>query len=420
MVFREWDPGRKRVGIAHEIPNLHQDYSISKQGKIHVILGLQVAMAWIINSIRDLFGFTWRVDKGINDLLEVGSGKIIAILEDNQIGEREEKKQGPRKVLFKNQTVAGRSIMKKLVQGFVLPHKRTSAEAAKAGIRAHPNHDTFMDQSNKEVKLRWQILHLVSLNLQCKMEWKETTRICWVKDDHWCLLRIWNKDTIVLSLLLFFKYWNKNESGFVAVLSCLLTRRMMYATGGGPKHIWFSIWFGLVVLDYRHTWDKSASQQTVQMGRDNDNRCSLCYFYAVFCYHSSLSITVCNVILSMFGNTIDFAGFYFGCNMSLSRTYFRWGIWSLSNITSSKTSLDTGQYGMFSLWMHLTLILWSVSKIRSNIGVVIVGFDVRLHTKVWCAYMLESSVLLGNWPHLKESLLGTYMESVVRYYTMVA
>ncbi|KAL0684977.1 hypothetical protein Bca4012_051825 [Brassica carinata] len=228
--------------------------------------------------------------------------RIIAILEDNQIGEREEKKQGPRKVLFKNQTVAGRSIMKKLVQGFVLPHKRTSAEAAKAGIRAHPNHDTFMDQSNKEVKLRWQILHLVSLNLQCKMEWKETTRICWVKDDHWCLLRIWNKDTIVLSLLLFFKYWNKNgdlycwwcvltESGFVAVLSCLLTRRMMYATGGGPKHIWFSIWFGLVVLDYRHTWDKSASQQTVQMGRDNDNRCSLCYFYAVFCYHSSLSIT---------------------------------------------------------------------------------------------------------------------------------
>ena len=30
--------------------------------------------------------------------------------------------------------------------------------------------------------------------------------------------------------------------------------------------------------------------------------------------------------------------------------------------------------------------------------------------------MLESSVLLGNWPHLKESLLGTYMESVVRYW----
>ena len=322
--------------------------------------------------------------------------------------------------------------MKKLVQGFVLPHKRTSAEAAKAGIRAHPNHDTFMDQSNKEVKLRWQILHLVSLNLQCKMEWKETTRICWVKDDHWCLLRIWNKDTIVLSLLLFFKYWNKNgdlccwwcvltESGFVAVLSCLLTRRMMYATGGGPKHIWFSIWFGLVVLDYGHRWDKSASQQMVQMGRDNDNRCSLCYFDAVFCYHSSLSITVCNVVLSMFGNTMDFAGFYFGCNMSLSRTYFRWGIWSFSNITSSETSLNTGKYGMFSLvrlmqWMHLTLILWSVSKIRSNIGAVIVGFDVRLHTKVWYAYMLESSVLLGNWPHLKESLLGTYMESVVRYW----
>ncbi|KAF3572994.1 hypothetical protein F2Q69_00058753 [Brassica cretica] len=63
---------------------------------------------------------------------------------------------------------------KKLVQGFVLPHKRMSAEAAKAGIRAHPNHDTFMDQSDKEVKLRWQ----------CKMEWKETTRISWVKDDH--------------------------------------------------------------------------------------------------------------------------------------------------------------------------------------------------------------------------------------------
>ena len=108
--------------------------------------------------------------------------------------EREEKKQGPGKVLvkkqglgkvlFKNQTVAGRSIMKKLVQGLVLPHKCTSAEAAKAGIRAHPNHDTFMDQSDKEVKLRWQILHLVSLNLQCKMELKETTRICWVKDDH--------------------------------------------------------------------------------------------------------------------------------------------------------------------------------------------------------------------------------------------
>ncbi|KAF3591171.1 hypothetical protein DY000_02024363 [Brassica cretica] len=35
MVFREWDPGRKRVGIAHEIPNLHQDYGISKQGKVH-------------------------------------------------------------------------------------------------------------------------------------------------------------------------------------------------------------------------------------------------------------------------------------------------------------------------------------------------------------------------------------------------
>ncbi|KAF2616932.1 hypothetical protein F2Q68_00039086 [Brassica cretica] len=58
-------------------------------------------------------------------------------------------------------------MMKKLVQGFVLPHKRTSAEAAKAGIRAHPNHDTFMDQSDKEVKqrylqwteLQWQFTH---------------------------------------------------------------------------------------------------------------------------------------------------------------------------------------------------------------------------------------------------------------------
>ena len=27
--------GRKRVGIAQEIPNLHQDYGISKQGKVH-------------------------------------------------------------------------------------------------------------------------------------------------------------------------------------------------------------------------------------------------------------------------------------------------------------------------------------------------------------------------------------------------
>ncbi|KAL0657213.1 hypothetical protein Bca4012_077798 [Brassica carinata] len=283
MVFREWNPGRKRVGIAHEIPNLHQDYGISKQGKVHDdliwgdqsgLIGLQGNMkktgidrgskilrstiytdtcdlgsssgdgldnkgmifilfyrrfVWIYLACRQknqrfARSRAWKVWIGLLMWL-----RIIAILEDNQIGEREEKKQGPGKVLFKNQTVAGRSIMKKLVQGFVLPHKRTSAEAAKAGIRAHPNHDTFMDQSDKEVKLRWQILHLVSLNLQCKMEWKETTRICWVKDDHWCLLRIWNKDTIVLSLLLFFKYWNKNgdlccwwcmltESGFVAVL----------------------------------------------------------------------------------------------------------------------------------------------------------------------------------------------------------
>ncbi|KAG5388425.1 hypothetical protein IGI04_029966 [Brassica rapa subsp. trilocularis] len=33
--FGEWDPGRKRVGIAQEITNLHQDYTISKQGKVH-------------------------------------------------------------------------------------------------------------------------------------------------------------------------------------------------------------------------------------------------------------------------------------------------------------------------------------------------------------------------------------------------
>ncbi|KAH0878918.1 hypothetical protein HID58_066312 [Brassica napus] len=425
MVFREWDPGRKRVGIAHEIPNLHQDYGISKQGKVHDdlirgdqsgLIGLQgnmkkteidrgskILRSTIYTDTCDLgsssgdgldnkgdsFGFTWRVDKGINDLLEVGPGKIIAILEDNQIGEREEKKQGPGKVLFKNQTVAGRSIMKKLVQGFVLPHKRTSAEDAKAGIRAHPNHDTFMDQSDKEVKLRWQVVW-------AELQWAE---LQWQFTHNTLVFRLFGFiiGTTTDSALGLIKptvqdgmegnHTDMLESGFVAVLSCLLTRRMMYATGGGPKHIWFSIWFGLVVLDYGHRWDKSASQQTVQMGRDNDNKCSLCYFDAVFCYHSSLSITVCNVVLSMFGNTMDFAGFYFGCNMSLSRTYFRWGIWSLSNITSSETSLNTGKYGMFSLvrlmqWMHLTLILWSGSKIRSNIGAVIVGFDVRLHTKV--------------------------------------
>ncbi|KAF2564282.1 hypothetical protein F2Q70_00018000 [Brassica cretica] len=183
---------------------------------------------------------------------------IIAILEDNQIGEREEKKQGPGKVLFKNQTVAGRSMMKKLVQGFVLPHKRTSPEAAKASIRAHPNHDTFMDQSSQATVADSALGLIKPSTVQDGME-----------GNHPDML----------------------ESGFVAVLSCLLMRRMMYATGGGPKHIWFSIWFGLVVLDYGHMWHKSASQQTLQMGRDNDNRCSLCYFDAVSCYHSSLSIT---------------------------------------------------------------------------------------------------------------------------------
>ena len=41
-----------------------------------------------------------------------------------------------------------------------------------------------------------QILHLVSLNqVQCKMEWKENTRIIWFTDDHGVLLKIWNMDT---------------------------------------------------------------------------------------------------------------------------------------------------------------------------------------------------------------------------------
>lgn len=42
----------------------------------------------------------------------------------------------------------------------------TSAEAAKADIRAHPNHDTFMDQSDKEVKLRWQFVVFGFSNFQ--------------------------------------------------------------------------------------------------------------------------------------------------------------------------------------------------------------------------------------------------------------
>ncbi|KAF2595904.1 hypothetical protein F2Q68_00011254 [Brassica cretica] len=182
MVFREWDPERKRVGIAHEIPNLHQDYGISKQGKVHDDL-IRRDQSGLIGLQRNMK--KTGIDRGskilrstlYTDTCDLGSSSGDGL--DNK----------------------GRSIMKKLVQGLVLPHKCTSAEAAKAGIRAHPNHDTFMDQSDKEVKLRWQILHLVSLNLQCKMELKETTRICWVKDDHWCLLRIWNKDAIVLSVL---------------------------------------------------------------------------------------------------------------------------------------------------------------------------------------------------------------------------
>uniref|UniRef100_A0A0D3E545 Uncharacterized protein n=1 Tax=Brassica oleracea var. oleracea TaxID=109376 RepID=A0A0D3E545_BRAOL len=197
MVFREWDRGRKRVGIAHEIPNLHQNYGISKQGKVHDdliqgdqsgLIGLQGNMkktgidrgskilrstiytdtcdlgsssgdgldnkgmifllfnrrfVWIYLACRQrnqrfARSRAWKVWIGLLMWL-----RIIAILEDNQIGEREEKKQGPGMVMFKNQTVAGRSIMKKLGQGVVLPHKRTSVEAAKAGIRAHPNHDTL-------------------------------------------------------------------------------------------------------------------------------------------------------------------------------------------------------------------------------------------------------------------------------------
>ncbi|WZZ78000.1 hypothetical protein YC2023_098572 [Brassica napus] len=93
--------------------------------QIHVIFGLQVAMAWIIKSFVWIYlacrqrnqrfarSSAWKV--WIRLLMWL---RIIAILEDNQIGEREreekgpvtmdvEKKHGPRKVMFKNQTVAG-------------------------------------------------------------------------------------------------------------------------------------------------------------------------------------------------------------------------------------------------------------------------------------------------------------------------
>ncbi|KAG2283361.1 hypothetical protein Bca4012_052032 [Brassica carinata] len=127
MVFREWDPERKRVGIAHEIPNLHQDYGISKQGKVH------------------------------DDLIRRDQSGLIG-LQRNM--------------------------------------KKTGIDRGSKILRSTIYTDT-------------------------------------------CDLGSSSGDGL-----------DNKESCFVAVLSCLLTRRMMYATGGGPKHIWFSIWFGLVVLDY--------------------------------------------------------------------------------------------------------------------------------------------------------------------------
>lgn len=142
MRFWGWDPGTKRVGIANEIPNLHQDYNISNQDcmgfrgilkrlgligariyydlrstQIHGISGFQVAMAWIIK-VRTIFlllnkRFGWiylAFHRRIQRFARSGSGKFEDCIK----------------------RMTGIFGEKRLVQGFVSPRKRTSATA---GIR---------------------------------------------------------------------------------------------------------------------------------------------------------------------------------------------------------------------------------------------------------------------------------------------